>query len=617
MSERRRMLMAIVNQYKWLPYSFEYLYHDLIPQTISSKSVQNQAKVSKIYGNSVVENQLCPYLVRSNVDGITFSMDSSTGKLTVNGTTLGSQINTWVQYSNSTRIAGHKYLYSVKMISGSVDVSQKTTSNITSGYRWTANLNISQNFYFYSAGQRAEITSETTGSTTAQFIRIGYDEGVVFTNAVFQFMCIDLTQKFPFDTPTTLTDKRVQALLNRGYIPFNTGEIKSVDIGEFESEPYNIWDEQWEIGGISTTTGENDTNTNRIRSINYISVLDGQSYTFESQSGTFVVCMYDCYKNYLGYFEPLAPYTLPNNCAYIRFRMSVGYGTTYNNDICIHRTGTRTGYAPYQAFSPLSFKYQGNGVGTAHDTMEITKTGYVFTKAMSSVDLGSLSFNDIGNSVFYALLSTVPSDTGQGNKPNLLCPNYDIINAQGQSTWINNETRDKVMSLGYDTARIYLRNTSISQASDVTGTLEYELATPQVITIPRKHLGIVDLGSLNWFVSGNKMASSDLQGIAKNVADNQKANAYCYLYIIDTTNNVYNETTNKTLSIANNGRIYVYDSAYTNATDFKNAMAGVYLFYETQDEVADVLDTIDIEAGGTITSDSDVLPNVEFKIKCK
>ena len=46
-------------------------------------------------------------------------------------------------------------------------------------------------------------------------------------------------------------------------------------------------------------------------------------------------------------------------------------------------------------------------------------------------------------------------------------------------------------------------------------------------------------------------------------------------------------------------------------------MAGVYLFYETENEVSDFDNIAQINAGGSITSDSEVLPNVNFEIKCK
>ena len=72
MSERRRMLLAIVNQFKWLPYSYTYIYHSLVPTTIDSKNVRNKAKFTKIYGNSEVVNQLVPINQNTEtINGIT------------------------------------------------------------------------------------------------------------------------------------------------------------------------------------------------------------------------------------------------------------------------------------------------------------------------------------------------------------------------------------------------------------------------------------------------------------------------------------------------------------------------------------------------------------------
>ena len=79
---------------------------------------------------------------------------------------------------------------------------------------------------------------------------------------------------------------------------------------------------------------------------------------------------------------------------------------------------------------------------------------------------------------------------------NIICGKYTTVNAQTGSAWTS-ETRDKIISLGYDTNRVYVRDTSITQASDIQGKLQYQLATPQVISIPKGFMNVVDLGSLS------------------------------------------------------------------------------------------------------------------------
>lgn len=92
-------------------------------------------------------------------------------------------------------------------------------------------------------------------------------------------------------------------------------------------------------------------------------------------------------------------------------------------DIAFHKTGTRTGYAPHAQPYTLPFKYQGSGVGTAHDTLEITDTEYVFTKNMADADLGALNYLVHNSRVFYSY-SGFP--TPYNNTPNSLSTAYQV-----------------------------------------------------------------------------------------------------------------------------------------------------------------------------------------------
>ena len=48
----------VFSSYSWQEYLYEYLYHNLVPTNINSKSVQDKAKLVEIQGNSCVVNQL-------------------------------------------------------------------------------------------------------------------------------------------------------------------------------------------------------------------------------------------------------------------------------------------------------------------------------------------------------------------------------------------------------------------------------------------------------------------------------------------------------------------------------------------------------------------------------
>ena len=113
--------------------------------------------------------------------------------------------------------------------------------------------------------------------------------------------------------------------------------------------------------------------------------------------------------------------------------------------------------------------------------------------------------------------------------------------------------------------------------------LHYQLATPQVISIPRKHLGVVDLGNLNWsYASGSQFFYASTSNLNSKGADaGQLANIYCSMYMTMSKINL-EVVSNTTPSISmtndtttNPNRLSVKNTNYTNATDFKNAMSGI------------------------------------------
>ena len=493
MTNRRRLLLSyLANSFKYLPYSYEYLYYGLVPTTIDSKQVRNKAKVSKLYGNSVVENQLLAGNGTSEtINGITFTHNGD-GSITVSGTATANTNHYFTGPTDGVK-ANHTYLL-----------------------KGCPNGGGSNSFTLYCTGSLFDRGSGgifTFASKQQPSCRIEIANGYSFsTPKTFFPQLTDLTQKYPFDTPTTLTDNRVQAILNRGYIPFNLGELKSVDIGEISSE---------------------DSNNN-----------------------------------------PL---------------------------------------------STITFKYQGSGVGTAHDTYELTKTAHVFTKNISRVDLGTQNWTyetvASGDNYYTDIIENALKNSS------VLCTRFGSDTNVSPATlrnnaWVSASGRINITADGYN------GNTTTFKTAMSGVMLEYPLATSQVITIPRKHLGVVDLGSLTWYYdseSGHEtMFSEVVNNIAKPSSSDVMANIYTNKYLSANWSNLYSHNGKNIIAIQGNGIIRVYaDDMGTNASDFKTSLSGVYLWYETEDEVADITDTFDIQSGGTINTDSNVLPNADFLMKCK
>ena len=124
---------------------------------------------------------------------------------------------------------------------------------------------------------------------------------------------------------------------------------------------------------------------------------------------------------------------------------------------------------------------------------------------------------------------------------------------------------------------------------DASGSLYYDGDTYEADgTVTRKY-GIVDLGTLNWVAtSHNRLSTVGAFSTAKKPsAYADVANLVCAIYQADSDRNVANNVNNKAITIGQDNKIYVYDTAYTDAADFKTAMSGVMLAYELATETTE------------------------------
>lgn len=128
--------------------------------------------------------------------------------------------------------------------------------------------------------------------------------------------------------------------------PDNPIEIENV-------EGINIWDEEWELGGLNSL-GVTTNETDRIRSKNYIPVLPNTKYYYKVPN-TIGVRYYDINKTFISSVNATNVFqTTPSNCYYIKFMIL--NTTEYNNNIIIAKNKVPTKYVPYNS---LEFKVEG------------------------------------------------------------------------------------------------------------------------------------------------------------------------------------------------------------------------------------------------------------------
>lgn len=164
--------------------------------------------------------------------------------------------------------------------------------------------------------------------------------------------------------------------------PSNVRPIYGVGGAEVLVRGFNLWDEQWENGGINTS-GNPYADSSIIRSKNFIPIAPNTAYCYMKslQNDNVAIGMFVHYydENYTFISRETTIYTnwgdanfvktSPNNARYIKFFMSATYGNTYNNDICINVSDAELNgtYQPYQS-EAISQEFDVSLTPTSTDT---------------------------------------------------------------------------------------------------------------------------------------------------------------------------------------------------------------------------------------------------------
>lgn len=118
---------------------------------------------------------------------------------------------------------------------------------------------------------------------------------------------------------------------------------------------HNQWDEEWEVGGISSADGT-PSSANAIRSKNFILVKPDTQYYWTFSVGNaptqLRVHFYDRNQNWISSSSGSNIFTTPNNCHFIKFNTGTSFPSVYpsptNGYISINYPSTFTSYEPYR-----------------------------------------------------------------------------------------------------------------------------------------------------------------------------------------------------------------------------------------------------------------------------
>lgn len=554
------------------------------------------AKILKIKGNTIVWNQLIEH---GNMDSGWFASNStinsySSGVLTFTATAQ----NGLVRPTNTQNIyKDHKYF-------GTMDVKSTT--------QYTAPINFTSRNKILSADYKTTWTTYnlvfTNTVTEENYYPRAYDNRASGWDAVQirNCMLIDLTA-MGLDWITTPSE--FTSLFPLSYYAYDSGSLLSFNGSGIKTTGFNQWDEEWEVGNINQTTGQNEVVNSCIRSKNYMPLLPNTTYYFYGavgNSGNVKSRYYDANFNYIGsspVFTPYNTFTPPTNARYYRFALQENYGTKYKNDVCINvsdanKNGTYEPYEEHTLSLPISsyFPTGLKSAGSIYDQLD--ETGYI--TRVGEVDLGSLSWTyDSSVPRFYStdISAIVKKVAHSYDVANIICPKYSTTNIDNiyQASVNNAIAVSTGGAVSVKDASYTDANTFKSAMSDVY--LYYELATPL------ENYGVVDLGSLTWTYQSGGQGRFESNGIASVVkkpsANSSVANVLSAKYQTANCDSIYVGTT--AIGIHTGGDIWVHDAnGGTDPSAFKTAMSGVYLLYELIEPAVIDLDlSYEIEWGGT------------------
>lgn len=300
--------------------------------------------VEKIVGKTRAWNQL---VKNGNFADSSNWNSSSLGSLSVSG---NKAILTATDTSNDVAIRqylsllqGHKYLISFYMTPKNCDGYTRVSwngINISSPMATTKDVKTNYSFIY-------EV--EQTATSYCRFF-LNRNGNVVGDVAEFENInCYDITLIFGSgNEPSTVAEALALLPALGQYNAYDAGSLVSTEVSGVKSVGVNIWDEEWELGGISSTSGDNSSDSTRIRSKNYIPLDLGVEYYCKSVN-TVGARYYDSSKNFISSGNIANKnFTPPSNAFYLRF--VVLDCTSYANDIqiCLNSYADKTTYHPYK-----------------------------------------------------------------------------------------------------------------------------------------------------------------------------------------------------------------------------------------------------------------------------
>ena len=271
----------------------------------------------------------------------------------------------------------------------------------------------------------------------------------------------------------------------------------------------NVWDEEWEVGGISNDTGEMISSSNAIRSKNFISVVPQTSYYIAGlSSGILRPMFYDADKNFIGagYWAGGTsnnPQSTPSGCYYMKFKLTASYGATYKNDISINYPSTDHDYHAYDGntyTTTLGRTVYGGTLDVVSGELVVDRAIEVFDGSETWTKDGDLS----GYHRFFVDNNDIKKRTDYAG--HIVSNTCEAVNNYAYFGGFSGEMAVTAYSITTNQFNyLYLISKSLSSVADVKAYLAsnplqvvYELATPQTYQLTPQTISLLHGNNNVW-----------------------------------------------------------------------------------------------------------------------
>jgi len=250
--------------------------------------------------------------------------------------------------------------------------------------------------------------------------------------------------------------------------PSNPRPINSVSSLELVHTGANFWNENWEVGTINDTTGQPNSSTTQIRSVDFCPCKGGLTYYIKVGSNNPIrVFWYDENKTFISQTINIqnSTATAPDNAHYLKIRGTNAYGTTYQDDISINYPSTNTSYHAHVTSATHTVNLGGVYGGTGNEAGE-------FENGFTVIDLADLTWTTSGNRAYCSdLVNVIKKPTSPSEAQKSIAEQIKIVN-YGASLQANQMT-------------VYSDGRLIAYYNGATpeGDFCYELATPTTMAV--------------------------------------------------------------------------------------------------------------------------------------